>query len=276
MRRHPATLTRPAAGEISSAREYYRRILPFYEKESLARVHLSFWNALVRGVRPGRILEIGAGLGRITSALAGIAPAIGLDVCLEMLSIANRRRSRAGFVAADARRAVFAPCFDLIIAPGDPISHMTSAGDRRLALCAIAAQLSHGGIFVLEGLHRRRHKIVLHSRRTIRHETGSLAIDEAWFPVGDRDLWHARYRYTDRQADGNVRTLDAAFLARAWDPAKLRRLFADCGLELAALWGGFDRRPFRRDSPRIIVVAHRRGTRETREARTALARILRK
>ena len=82
MDRHPATLTRPAAGEISSAREYYGRILPFYEKESLARAHLAFWRALARESRPRRILEIGAGLGRITSALAGVAPAIGLDVCL--------------------------------------------------------------------------------------------------------------------------------------------------------------------------------------------------
>ena len=271
------TLTPPASsGEISSAREYYRRILPFYEKESLARAHLAFWRALAREARPGRILEIGAGLGRITSALASVAPAIGLDVCLEMLSIATSRRSRARFVAADARRAVFAPCFDLIIAPGDPISHMTSAGDRKLALSAIARQLSRGGIFVLEGLHRRRNQVVLHPRRTIRHDTGSLAIEEAWFPVGDGDLWHARYHYTDRREDGSVRTLDAAFIARAWDPARLRRVFADCGLQIATLWGGFDRRPFRRDSRRLIAVAHRRGTRGSSEARAALARILRK
>ena len=241
----------------------------------MARAHLAFWHALVREVRPGRILEIGAGLGRITSALAGLAPAIGLDVCLEMLSIASRRRGRACFVAADARRAVFAPCFDLIIAPGDPISHMTSAGDRRLALSAIAGQLSRRGIFVLEGLHRRRHEVVLRPRRRIRHDGGSLAIDEAWFPVGNGDLWHARYHYTDRRKDGTVRTLNAAFIARAWDPAKLRRLFADCGLEVAALWGGFDRHPFRRGSPRIIAVAHRGGTGAAREARAALARILR-
>jgi SAM-dependent methyltransferase len=274
MDRHSATLTRPAAGEISSAREYYRRILPFYEKESLARAHRAFWRALARKARPRRILEIGAGLGRITSTLAGVAPAVGLDVCLEMLSIASCRPGRARFVAADARRAAFPPCFDLIVAPGDPISHMTSGGDRKLALAAVAGQLSRGGIFVLEGLYRRRREIV-HPRRTIRYASGSLAIDEAWFPVGDGDLWNARYHYRDRRKDGSVRTLDAAFTARAWDPSTMRRLFADGGLEIAALWGDFDRRPFRRNSPRIVAVAHRRGAKETLEARPALARILR-
>src|SRR5262245_47385263 len=149
MARHSTTVTRPAAGEISSAREYYRRILPFYERESLVRAHLAFWRALAREARAGRILEIGAGLGRITSALARVAPAIGLDVCLEMLSIAHRRSRPARFVAADARRAAFPPCFDLIVAPGDPISHMTSASDRKPGLSADPRQLPPGGISVL-------------------------------------------------------------------------------------------------------------------------------
>ncbi len=275
MARHPETLTRPAAGEISSAREYYRRILPFYEKESLARAHLAFWRAVAREARPRRILEIGAGLGRVTAALARVAPAIGLDVCLEMLSIAQRRSGRARFVAADARRVAFPACFDLIVAPGDPISHMTSGSDRRLALSAVARQLSARGTFVLEGLYRPRFEIA-HPRRTIRHAQGVLEIDEAWFPVGGGDLWHARYHYRDRRKDGTVRRLDAAFLARAWDPATIRRLFADCGLEIAALWGDFDRRPLRGDAPRIVAVAHRRGAKEAGEARPALARILRK
>jgi SAM-dependent methyltransferase len=274
MARHPETLTRPASGEISSAREYYRRILPFYEKESLARAHLAFWRAMAQAARPKRILEIGAGLGRITSELARVAPATGLDVCLEMLSIARRRPGRAHFVAADARRAAFPACFDLIVAPGDPISHMTTSSDRRLALSAVARQLSPPGIFVLEGLYRRRSEVA-HPRRTIRYAQGVLEIDEAWFPVGGGNLWRARYHYRDRRKDGTLRTLDAAFLARAWDRATMRGLFGECGLEIAALWGDFDRRPLRRDSPRIVAVAHRKGTGESRETRRALARILR-
>src|SRR5450830_1008840 len=74
-------------------RRYYERILPFYEKEkeSIARSHLDFWRSLARDWRPGRILDIGAGLGRITNAISSDVSAIGIDVSLEMLSRARQR-----------------------------------------------------------------------------------------------------------------------------------------------------------------------------------------
>ncbi len=244
------------AAEISGARDYYRKILPFYEKESVARAHLAFWRRVARAHAHRRILEIGAGLGRITAELARVGEAVGLDVCLEMLSVASRRAGRARFVAADARRAAFGAVFDLIVAPGDPISHMTTLADRRRALRAVARQLAPGGTFVLEGLYRRRHEIAM-PRRRIPHARGVLRIEEAWFPIGTDDLWHARYRYDDRGTDGSVRTLTAAFLARAWNPATIRALFAEAGLEVTTMWGDFDRRPFRRDSARLLVTARR-------------------
>lgn len=251
----------PDAAEVASACDYYRRILPFYEKESLSRAHLNFWRAIAREVRPRRILEIGAGLGRITAELSRIAPAVGLDVSLEMLAIARRRRFRqARFVAADARRVVFGRGFDLIVAPGDPLSHMTTLDDRKRALRAVARQLLPGGVFVLEGLYRRRHEAASPTRR-IRHSEGVLAIDEAWFPIGVKDLWHARYRYRDRGRDGAVQTMDAAFLARAWNPATIRKLFDACGLEIVALWGDFDRRPFERGAARMLAIARPKGWR---------------
>ncbi len=93
--------------------------------------------------------------------------------------------------------------------------------------------------------------------RRIPHAAGVLHIDEAWFPVGVKDLWHARYRYRDRLRDGSERTLTAAFLARGWNPRTLRGLFASCGLRVAKVWGDFDRRPFSPSAARLIVVAHR-------------------
>ena len=186
-----------------------------------------------------------------------MAPAVGIDVSLEMLTLAHRRRAgRAVFVAADARRVTFRPAFDLIVAPGDPISHMTTLEDRRQALRAVARQLSPAGLFVLEGLYRRRHEVALPSRR-IPHAGGVLHIDEAWFPVGIKDLWHARYRYRDRLRDGSERTLTAAFLARGWNPRTLRGLFASCGLRVVKVWGDFDRRPFSPSAARLVVVARR-------------------
>ena len=246
---------------IEDVRAYYEKILPFYERESIARAHLSFWGGLARRWRPGRILEIGAGLGRITGALARHAPAVGTDISLEMLREASRRlpaRSDACFAAADMRGVAFGCRFDLIVAPSDPFSHLLVAAERRRALRAVAEQLSPWGRFVLDGLYRHPRQSKLPERR-VRHAGGVLHIREAWFPLGGRDLWHARYRYRDHRAGEPEATLEAAFTARAWDPAEIRALFASCGLAIEKLWGDFDRRPFWRGARRLIIVARRRA-----------------
>jgi SAM-dependent methyltransferase len=250
--------------EISSARDYYRRILPFYEKESVAQAHLAFWRCVAESHPHRRILEIGAGLGRITAELARIGAAVGLDVSLEMLSAARRRAGsavtaetrRARFIAADARRPAFGPVFDLVVAPGDPISHMTTLTDRRRTLRAIARQLAPGGVFVLEGLYRPRDEVAM-PRRRVPHAHGVLWIEERWIPIGRADLWHARYRYDDHHSDGSVRSETAAFLARAWNPATIGDLFAEAGLAIAETRGGYDGQPFDEDSSHRLLVTAR-------------------
>ncbi len=187
-----------------------------------------------------------------------------------MLSEAARRRGKSGgahFVAADMRRPLFPAAFDLIVAPGDPLSHLTRLSDRRQALSAVRRQLAPGGRFVIEGLYRRRGGEMVTPSRDVRHEGGVLRIDEAWSPVGVSDVWHARYRYRDRRHGKPDETLEAAMVARSWDPATIRPFFAECGFEIERLWGDFDERPFRRSASRLVAVARRAEDRRARARR---------
>ena len=243
------------ADEIRRARAYYRKILPFYRKESVSRAHLQFWLRMARRTRPGRILEIGSGLGRITAELSRVAPSVGVDISIEMLLEAAGTRCGL-FVAADARRPPFRHVFDLVVAPGDPFSHLTTLVDRRRALRAVAAQLTPTGRFVLDGLYRRRHQVA-YPRRRIRDASGVLEIDEAWFPAGLRDLWSARYRYVERRRGGKQKALSANFMARSWNRRTIRAEFEACGLTILTLWGDFDGRPFGADARRIVAVSRR-------------------
>ena len=242
---------------------YYRRILPFYEKEAVARAHLAFWTELARRWRPRRVLELGSGLGRITGALERLCSAVGLDISLEMLAHASHRRlygEHPFFVAADMRTTVFRDAFDLIVAPSDPLSHLTSASDRRNALRAIARQLSPRGRFVLEALYRPR-RVPLSVDRRIPYRGGELSIHETWTPTEPGSLWRARFAYHDRPRQGRERRLTASFAARCWDAAKIRALFSSCGLTVRALWGGWDETPFKPGSSHLIVVAEKRRAR---------------
>lgn len=255
--------------DAEEVRDYYRAILPFYELESISSAHLTFWRRMARRAAPTRILEIGAGFGRITTALSRQAPSTGIDICIETLSRAGRSRETPSslrtsrlprFVAADMRFPPFGSEFDLVVAPSDPFSHLLTLADRRRALSAVARVLRPGGRFVLEALHRRRMATET-PRRRVKHAKGVLSIEESWFPAGVRDLWHARYRYRDQRRGEPDRTIEASFVARAWRPADLRDLFSTCGLEIDERWGDFDGRAFRSTSPRLIILASKPGPR---------------
>jgi SAM-dependent methyltransferase len=246
--------------DVEVVRAYYAKILPFYEKETVANAHPAFWRGLARRWRPARILEIGSGLGQVSAALSREAPTFGIDVSLDMLLRARRRRGGSGarFVAADARETVFGCSFDLIVAPSDPFCHLTKVRDRRRALGGVARQLAPEGRFVLDALYRPGRKALTLGRR-VRYSGGALRIDETWRPDRGRDLWRATYRFSDFRPGKRSRTLEASFLARAWDPRELEPLFEACGLAVEKVWGDFGRHRFLTGSRRLIVVARRRA-----------------
>jgi SAM-dependent methyltransferase len=240
---------------VEEVRAYYRRILPFYERETAGRSDLRFWPRLAKRWKPRLVLEIGSGLGRVMTAVAEEAPkVVGIDISFEMLSRASTRlaSSDAPLLGADMRELPFSRAFDLGIAPSDPFSHLLSLADRRSALREIARALAPDGRFVLDALYRPGGA----STRTRRLALpgGSLTIREVWRPLSKKDLWSARYGYLWRQGT-RVREAEAEFTARAWNPRDLRPFFASCGLAVEDLWGTWGGERFRRQSRRLIVVA---------------------
>jgi SAM-dependent methyltransferase len=240
---------------LEDVRSYYRRILPFYELETAARSDLDFWRRQVRSLRPGAILELGAGLGRVLAAVAPEAPSVvGVDVSFEMLSGASSRLGATGraLVGGDMRELPFERAFDLVIAPNDPFSHLIPSADRRAALREVARVLARGGRFLLDGLYRTGRSFE-HSR-SLAIPDGSLAIQESWRLLSEKNVWNARYRYRLRKGK-RASSAEAQFTARAWDPADLRRFFSSCGLAVEEVWGSFSEAPFTKESGRLIVLA---------------------
>ena len=241
---------------LEAVRSYYHKILPFYEEESEERPDLGFWRKLVAERSPRSVLELGAGSGRVTAALTGLAPVVALDLSHEMLRHAAARlagrsaSSNAALVASDMRRFAFACRFDLIVAPNDPFSHLTQRRERQLALRAIARHLAPGGSLVIEGLYRPERKRIDLPERCV----NGVLVRETWQPFGRNNRWHARYSYRR-----NAEYVDAEFVARSWDLEEANALSKSCSLQLKQLWGDFDRRPFTPNAERLILVAGRTG-----------------
>ena len=140
--------------------EGWDQYAPFYDWENartLGRRDVPFWRrfALEAG---GRVLELGAGTGRIAAPLgrAGV-PLIGIDRSEAMLTRARRRTAHAGarrhvrLVRGDIRHLPFASgAFAAVIAPYGVLQSLLREQDLAAALGSVHGVLRRGGSFGLE------------------------------------------------------------------------------------------------------------------------------
>lgn len=113
----------------------------------------AFYAALARGVHT---LEVGAGTGRITAALAKTATRVAaLDYSPAMLAIAARRLQPApnvDLICADARALPVCGPFSLAILAGRVLQHL-GASERQRLLIALGAMLPPGGTLAFDTWH---------------------------------------------------------------------------------------------------------------------------
>jgi SAM-dependent methyltransferase len=240
---------------LGEVRDYYHRILPFFEEELRGRGDEDFW-AWMAGEPPGcRVLELGAGTGRATRFLARKAGrVVALDLSAELTAQARRAVvPHVQLLVADMRDIHLAARFDLVVAVDDPFVHLIPDDDRERAFAAAAEHLTPDGRFVVDAAWfppRDRNDAAegLVREKTVDH--GRLLVRQVWRCDPDTRLCSARFEY--RQS-GRLAAA-ASFRGRLWSIEELEGRARDAGLRISRLWGDYDRRHWdRKTSPRLIA-----------------------
>lgn len=249
------------SGEV---RDYYRRILPFFERELAGRGDGELWAWAARSPAGCRVLELGAGTGRATAFLARTAGrVVALDLSPDLVAVARRRLAGFANVAlliADMREVPLRGAFDLVVAVDDPFVHLTDDADRALAFAAAARHVAPGGRFLLDAAWlppRQRRQAGRPGGLVLeRRGRGSLHVREVWRCDPEKRLCQAwfEYRVKDRKVE------HVPFPARLWSTEELEQRARAAGLAVAQLWGDYDRRPWDREtSPHLIAEMRRPG-----------------
>jgi SAM-dependent methyltransferase len=215
----------------------------------------------VARAHPGPVLELGAGTGRVTLALAATGlTVIGLDLSAAMLAIAADKRAalapdaaaRVRFVAGDMRCFDLGARFAVALAPFRAFQCLLTPDDQMQALAAIRNHLAPGGTLVLQLFDPRLDLIqpgapppqevqVGVHRRTGRR-VDAVALDTALDPLAQvrRDTW----RYREYDAGGAVVREESLVLTLRWTYRwELHHLLARCGFRVEAEFGDFSRAP---------------------------------
>lgn len=120
--------------------------------------------------RQGRVLEVGAGTGRVTAFLArrGV-DVVGLEPSARMIERGQARAAREGlnltFVQGDVKTAQLHERFGMVIAPFNSLMHLYTPNEQLQALENLRAHLQPGGRFVFDLYVPRFGKM-----NTVRHE----------------------------------------------------------------------------------------------------------
>ncbi len=269
----------------AEVRDYYRAIAEVYDLELACRGDEAFWRGLGLNYRHGRILELGAGSGRVTALLAEHgAHVTALDLSPDMLRRAAARLGATGrvnveLVEADMRTARLGTRFDLVVAVDDPFSHLTEDADRDAALGVVARHLKADGCFVLDALWLPPTEIARatspEGRRDERYVVAggrALRVHEVWYCDPATRRCRARYEYHRPRRDPVV----AEFEARYWTLDELRGRFRRACLRLDALSGSYEGEDWDETAERLIVRARPRQVpplgRAERQARRAADR----
>ena len=119
------------------------------------RDDIAFYARLAERLGAERILELGAGSGRVSVPLARRGFVVtALEPSSKMLeqakNYAARENVQINFVQADARDFSLETCFPLIIAPFNMLMHLYTLPDQDAALRCIQHHLEDGGVFAFD------------------------------------------------------------------------------------------------------------------------------
>ena len=194
----------------------------------------------------GPVVELAVGTGRVAIPVARAIGrrVIGIDASPAMLRQARERAAEAGVVLelieADMRDLALEEPAALIYCPYRALLHLPTWADRRRVFERVAASLKPGGRFAWNAFAFSHRAAVRHDG--VRHEE----------PVPHT----VRYSVVDNRID---LMLDGGETSSLWWATKNEwlGLLDVSGLQLEALFGGFEREPLADDSSEYVFVARR-------------------
>lgn len=257
MARSPSRPTRrPAARPPRDGARGWDEYAPFYDWENartVARRDVEFWTRLA-AAQPGRVLELGAGTGRlaIPIAKAGV-PLVGIDRSDAMLARARRRARRAparpalALVRGDIRALPFrSRSFAMVMAPYGMLQSLTRERDLGATLAAVARVLVPGGLFGIDLVPDLPRWAEYDRRLSLRGRTtrgSTLTLIESVRQDRRRGLTHFDQEYVERRGRAR-RVTRFALTFRTLSVRQISARLARAGFRVEAALGDYQGGPW--------------------------------
>jgi SAM-dependent methyltransferase len=223
---------------------------------------LGFYSRLA-AVHQGPLLELGAGTGRLSLALAGEGLKVtGVEIDGGMLSLARlkaaERQVEVEWVEADARTFSLDQTFPLVVLPNNTIAHFLDRESVEALFAAVRRHLAPGGRFVVDYfnpllalLTRDQEARVLVSEYYDPDGRGLVRVTESSRYDAASQVNHLIWYYR-RAGEEHEESIDLAM--RVYFPQELVDLLHYNGFTVESRFGSFDQAPFNAESFQHLLV----------------------
>ena len=259
----------------AGSREHYADAALYDYEYRRRRADVTFYRELAKARRAPKILELGAGSGRVTIPLARDGHhVVAVDQSRAMLGKLRARvdalpkaaAARVKVVEGDLRDFAVGGKYGLVIAAFNVLEHLYTRGEVDACLRRVAAHLAPGGAFafdvqlpdmawLLRDPNRRWAKTRYTDPTTGRAMLYSTNHD--YDPVGQIALIRLYYEPVDGK--GPVRVVKLS--QRKFFPAELEALVAHAGLRVVERYGDFARHPLDGRAESQVLVCERANPR---------------
>lgn len=225
----------------------YDRIARFYDVDmarNMAYDDVGFYASVCQR-RPGRVLELGCGNGRILLELVtrGV-DAIGVDASAAMLHELRRRAAARCLTAPvcqmDMRALAFRPGFDVILCPYSLVNYLTADDDLMRMLNEVRGILRPDGLLAVDSFVPR--PVVEHAefRPDYRRPFGEhfLARSRRIAPLDRLNRVERRYQVLTATNE-LLEQVDIIEDIRPFQPDELRGRLADAGFSIDQIWWNY-------------------------------------
>ena len=210
------------------------------------------------------VLELGAGTGRVTAALAEAGvKVVGVELSAKMLEKARARLAEANLSErvtlhqGDMREVRLEPTFPVVIAPFNTLMHAYTLAEQDATLQTVRHHLAPGGVFACDlytpnftGLGRLRQV------REWAHVGGARAELFAYQTHdADAQLVTSRYYLDKVREDGTLTRQTATLTQRYYTRFEIERALYQAGFTSLNIYGGFGKERFSRQAPYLVVTA---------------------
>jgi SAM-dependent methyltransferase len=200
------------------------------------------------------ILDLACGTGRHANRLAALGHRLtGVDLMEGFLELARKEAAEKGlpvrYLQGDMRRTAFQEAFDRVMLLFTAFGYFDDQ-DNLLVLKNVWRALRPGGLFITDTMNR---DVVLKNFQPVHvtEKDGNLMIDRNSFDSLNGLFYNQRVVIRD-----GIRR-DKPFKIRLYNPTEFAALLRQAGLEVVAMYGGFDAQPVSAESRRLVVLARK-------------------